>query len=53
MGMFNRIFLAFAAKGGKPDRLMNVPPSQGAPHRRQPVKKKGMCPDVSGALRAT
>ena len=51
MGVFNRIFAALAAKGGKPDQLMIEPPPEGAPDGREPFKK-GVFPDVSAVPKA-
>ena len=52
MGVFNRIFAALAAKGGKPDRLMIDATHLKAHRTAASLLKKGMFPDVSGAPRA-
>ena len=51
-GVFNRIFAALAAKGGKPDRLMIDATHLKAHRTAASLLKKGMFPDVSGAPRA-
>jgi putative transposase len=52
LGVFNRIFAALAAKGGKPDRLM-IDASHLKAHRTAAsLLKKGLFPDVSGAPKA-
>ena len=50
--MFNRIFAALAAKGGKPDRLMIDATHLKAHRTAASLLKKGMFPDVSGAPKA-
>jgi putative transposase len=52
LGVFNRIFAALAAKGGKPDRLMIDATHLKAHRTAASLLKKGMFPDVSGARRA-
>ena len=50
--MFNRIFAALAAKGGKTDRLMIDATHLKAHRTAASLLKKGMFPDVSDAPRA-
>lgn len=52
LGVFNKIFSALAAKGGKPDQLMIDATHLKAHQTAASLLKKGMFPDVSGALRA-
>ena len=52
MGVFNLIFAALAAKGGKPDRLMIDATHLKAHRTAARFLIKGMFPDVSGAPRA-
>ena len=52
MGVFNRIFAALAAKGGKPDQLMIDATHLKAHRTAASLLKKGLFPDVSGAPRA-
>ena len=52
MGMFNKIFAALSAKGGKPDQLMIDATHLKAHRTAASLLKKGMFPDVSGAPRA-
>jgi putative transposase len=52
LGVFNRIFAALAAKGGKPDRLMIDTTHLKAHRTGASLLKKGLFPDVSGASRA-
>ena len=52
MGVFNRIFAALAAKGGKPDRLMIDATHLKAHRTAASLLKKGLYPDVSGARKA-
>ena len=49
MGVFNRIFAALAAKGGKPDQLMIDATHLKAHRTAASLLKKGLFPDVSGA----
>ena len=49
MGVFNRIFAALAAKGGKPDQLMIDATHLKAHRTAASLLKKGMFPDVSDA----
>ena len=51
MGVFNRIFAALSAKGGKPDRLMIDATHLKAHRTAASLLKKGLFPDVSGAPR--
>ena len=52
MGVFNRIFAALSAKGGKPDQLM-IDATHLKVHRTAAsLLKKGLFPDVSGAPKA-
>jgi len=52
MGVFNRIFSALAAKGGKPDQLMIDATHLKAHRTAASLLKKGLFPDVSDAPRA-
>ena len=52
MGVFNKIFAALAAKGGKPDQLMIDATHLKAHRTAASLLKKGMFPDVSDAPRA-
>ena len=52
MGVFNRIFAALAAKGGKPDRLMIDATHLKAHRTAASLLKKGLFPDVSDAPKA-
>jgi putative transposase len=52
LGVFNRIFAALAAKGGKPDQLMIDATHLKAHRTAASLLKKGLFPDVSGAQRA-
>jgi putative transposase len=52
LGVFNRIFAALAAKGGKPDQLMIDATHLKAHRTAASLLKKGLFPDVSGARRA-
>ena len=52
LGVFNRIFEALAAKGGKPDQLMIDATHLKAHRTAASLLKKGMFPDVSGAPKA-
>jgi putative transposase len=52
MGVFNRIFAALAARGGKPDRLMIDATHLKAHRTAASLLKKGLYPDVSGAPKA-
>ncbi len=49
MGVFNKIFAALAAKGGKPDRLMIDATHLKAHRTAASLFKKGLFPDVSDA----
>ena len=49
LGVFNRIFEALAAKGGKPDRLMIDATHLKAHRTAASLLKKGLFPDVSDA----
>jgi transposase len=49
MGVFNRIFAALAAKGGKVDQLMIDATHLKAHRTAASLLKKGMFPDVSAA----
>lgn len=51
MGVFNKIFAALAAKGGKPDQLMIDATHLKAHRTAASLLKKGMFPDVSGVPR--
>jgi transposase len=51
-GVFNRLFAALAAKGGKPDQLM-IDATHLKEHRTAAsLLKKGLSPDVSGGPKA-
>ena len=52
LGVFNRIFAALAAKGGKPDQLMIDATHLKAHRTAASLLKKGPFPDVSDAQRA-
>ncbi len=52
MGVFNKIFAALAAKGGKRDQLMIDATHLKAHRTAASLLKKGMFPDVSGAPKA-
>ena len=52
LGVFNRIFAALAAKGGKADRLLIDATHLKAHRTAASLLKKGMFPDVSGAPKA-
>jgi transposase len=52
LGVFNRIFAALAAKGGKPDQLMIDATHLKAHRTAASLLKKGLFPDVSAAPRA-
>ena len=52
LGVFNRIFAALAAKGGKPDRLMIDATHLKALRTAASLLKKRLYPDVSGARKA-
>jgi hypothetical protein len=52
MGVFNRIFAALAAKGGKPDQLMIDATHLKAHRTAASLLKEGLFPDVSDAPRA-
>ena len=52
LGVFNKIFAALAAKGGKPDQLMIDATHLKAHRTAASLLKKGMFPDVSDAPRA-
>jgi putative transposase len=49
LGVFNRIFAALSAKGGKPDTLVIDAAHLKAHRTAASLLKKGMFPDVSGA----
>jgi transposase len=49
--VFNKIFAALAAKGGKPDQLM-IDATHLKAHRTRPACSKGEYPDVSDAPKA-
>lgn len=49
LGVFNRIFAALAAKGGKPDQLMIDATHLKAHRTAASLLKKGLFPAVSGA----
>src|SRR3546814_10821653 len=51
LGVFNKIFAALAAKGGKPDRLMIDATHLKAHRTAASLLKKGLLPDVSGEPR--
>ena len=50
LGVFNRIFAALAAKGGKPDRLMIDATHPKAHRTAASLLNKGLFPDVSDAV---
>ena len=52
MGVFNRIFAALAAKGGKTDQLMIDATHLKAHRTAASLLKKGLYPDVSAAPKA-
>jgi transposase len=52
LGVFNKIFAALAAKGGKPDQLMSDATHLKAHRTAASLFKDGLFPDVSGAPRA-
>ena len=52
MGVFNKIFAALAAKGGKPDQLMIDATHLKAHCTAASLLKKGLYPDVSGGPKA-
>jgi putative transposase len=52
LGVFNQIFAALAAKGGKSDRLMIDATHLKAHRTAASLLKKGLFPDASGAPRA-
>ena len=52
LGVFNRIFAALSAKGGKPDRLMIDATHLKAHRTAASLLKKGLFPDVSGGRKA-
>ncbi len=52
LGVFNRIFEALAAKGGRPDRLMIDATHLKAHRTAASLLKKGMFPAVSGGPKA-
>ncbi len=52
LGVFNRIFAALSAKGGKPDQLMIDATHLKAHRTAASLLKKGLFPDVSAAPRA-
>ena len=52
LGVFNKIFAALAAKGGKPDQLMIDATHLKAHRTAASLLKKGLFPDVSGAPKA-
>ena len=52
LGVFNRIFAALAAQGGKPDRLMIDATHLKAHRTAASLLKKGMFPVVSGEPKA-
>ena len=49
LGVFNKIFVALAAKGGKPDQLMIDATHLKAHRTAASLLKRGMFPDVSDA----
>ena len=49
LGVFNKIFLALSAKGGKPDQLMIDATHLKAHRTAASLLKKGLFPDVSDA----
>jgi hypothetical protein len=52
MGVFNRIFAARAAKGGKADQLMIAATHLKAHRTAASLLKNGLYPDVSAAPKA-
>ena len=52
LGVFNRIFAALAARGGKPDQLMIDATHLKAHRTAASLLKKGLFPDVSDAPKA-
>jgi putative transposase len=50
--VFNKIFAALAAKGGKPDQLMIDAPHLKAHRTAGSLLKRGMYPDISDAPKA-
>ncbi len=52
MGVFNKIFAALSAKGGKPDQLMIDATHLKAHRTAASLLKKGLYPDVSDAPKA-
>ena len=52
LGVFNRIFAELAAKGGRSDQLMIDATHLKAHRTAASLLKKGLFPDVSGALKA-
>ena len=48
LGVFNRIFAALSAKGGRPDQLMIDATHLKAHRTAASLLKKGLFPDVSG-----
>jgi transposase len=52
LGVFNRIFAALSAKGGKPDQLMIDATHLKAHRTAASLLKKGLFPDVSDAPKA-
>jgi len=52
LGVFNKIFAALSAKGGKPDQLMIDATHLKAHRTASSLLKKGLFPDVSVAPRA-
>jgi len=52
LGVFNKIFAALAAKGGKPDQLMIDATHLKAHRTAASLLKKGMYPDISDAPKA-
>ena len=52
LGVFNRIFAALAAKGGKSDRLMIDATHLKAHRTAASLLRKGLFPDISGAPKA-
>ena len=51
LGVFNKIFAELARKAGKPDRLMIDATHLKAHRTAANLLKKGLFPDVSGALK--
>ena len=52
LGVFNKIFSALSAQGGKPDQLMIDATHLKAHRTAASLLKKGLFPDVSGAPKA-